>query len=111
MRYLTVEAITNLIERLPHSKTRVPFTYHHDYLRTHAVHAGMYRADIAKLKCWSELELYSGALMQLVTELGTEIFQHLSERDLSTIKEAAVLCKAYVKRVDEEQLEKYDPNE
>lgn len=89
-----LENIKNLIKKLPHSESRVPYTYHHDFLRTRLKSDDMCetisfsRSDIATLHNSNEEELYSLSLIQILDELGYESFICLDDNDLSVIKEA-----------------------
>lgn len=64
---LTIDSIMEVINSLPHSPTRVPYTYHHDYLRENcSVFAFSSRAEIAEKHKTTNLELYILALAQII---------------------------------------------
>lgn len=63
----TVEDFKRVIQALPRSEGRVPYTYHHDYVR--GLYPSMSRADVAVIKNWSEEELYATALTGLISGL------------------------------------------
>lgn len=60
----TTDDYKKLIELVPHSVDRVPYTYHHDYIRN--VFPDLSRSDVAAMKNWSEEELYATALVGLL---------------------------------------------
>ena len=60
----TIDEYKRLIGLLSHSADRVPYTYHHDYIRN--VFPDLSRADVASMKNWSEEELYATALTGLL---------------------------------------------
>lgn len=90
--------IKDLISRLPHSATRVPYTYHHDYLRenTHKF-SGMSRSEVAASHEHSELTLYALALMSIMNELGSAIFLEINSSDLETCRKAVLVAEAIKK--------------
>ena len=97
-----VEDIKYLFTLLPHSESRVPYTYHHDYLRM-KVYSGYSRSDIADLKNWSEVELYSTALVELLNELGVEEWASYctgSTREFTTVVRAVDIVGHYIKRIN-----------
>jgi len=102
-----VEDIKYVISLLPHSESRVPYTYHHDYLRMKVFGAECSRSDIAERSkkestIWSEVELYSTALVELLNELGVETWaSHCtgSTREFTTIVRAVDIVDKYIKRI------------
>ena len=91
----------DLIKRVPHSESRVPYTYHHDLLRLR-VFVNASRADIAQKKCWSDEELYASALVYLLDDLGSSFLLTLSDDDLKISKQAYEVCQKYIERLQEE---------
>lgn len=79
-----------VIDKLPHSRSRVPYTYHHDYLIYNSkFHQNMSRSDVAKSnEKDSDLQLYAVALVQLLDELGSKAIYHLSWTDIIVCKKA-----------------------
>lgn len=73
--YTAVDRIKELIAKLPHSEGRVPYTYHHDYLRQHCgFFKDMSRSEVASYTendC-DEVDLYSCALLKIVEDCGVE---------------------------------------
>ncbi len=67
---MTTKQIKSVIKKFPHSEVRVPFTYHHDYLRGNCpALAGWSRADIANSTVkFDNKELYALALLQIIDE-------------------------------------------
>ena len=97
------EQIESVIKKLPHSESRVPYTYHHDYLRLHVFKEAS-RANIAAKKCWSEEELYATALIGLL-ESATYLLT-LSNEELDICRQAYQVCLAYIERLQKEPTKK-----
>jgi len=89
-----------LIKKLPHSDSRVPYTYHHDYLRQ-KVYANATRANIAQKKCWSEEELYATALVALLDSVEVSALLALNNEDLEICRQANEICLRYVTKLQE----------
>ena len=88
-----------LINKLPHSKSRMPFTYHHDYLRQHSkVHNGMSRSDVASSHKASDVELYAITLTQILSEVGADVIYHINSSDVLICKKAKEITDAAVSR-------------
>lgn len=88
-----------VIDKLPHSKSRVPYTYHHDYLRQNSkVHIGMSRSDVASSHTADDVELYAIALTQLLDELGSKAIYHINSNDVLICKKAKEITNAAVSR-------------
>jgi hypothetical protein len=96
----SVEDYKRLIVLLPRSVDRVPYTYHHDYIRN--VFPDLSRADVAAMKNWSEEELYATALIGLLdsTEPLDTMMSFLFIQDSAGIIEHA-------KKIAEAHLESY----
>lgn len=91
--------LLEVIDKLPHSKSRVPYTYHHDYLRQNSkVHSGMSRSDVASSHTADDVELYVIALTQLLDELGSEAIYHINLNDVLICKKAKEITDAAVSR-------------
>ena len=96
-----VEDIKYLFTLLPHSESRVPYTYHHDYLRT-KWNREYSRSEIAELKNWTEVELYSTALVELLNEIGVEEWAlkfTASTREFTTVVRAVDCVSHYINRI------------
>lgn len=74
---INIDDVKSIILKIPHSESRMPYTYHHDYLRNQKTKFnGMSRSDIASMHDSNEIELYSVALVYLLnTELQITIDQ------------------------------------
>ena len=91
--------LLEVIDKLPHSKSRVPYTYHHDYLRQHSkVHSGMSRSDVASSHTADDVELYAIALTQLLDEIGSKAIYHINSNDVLVCKKAKEITDAAVSR-------------
>jgi len=97
--YTAVDRIKELIAKLPHAKGRVPYTYHHDYLRQHC---GFFkdssRSEVASYtqnEC-DEVDLYSCALLKIVEDCGVEqIVLSMDNEDFNLLK--ACIKRAHFK--------------
>lgn len=96
---LSKEIFMRVICKLPHSKSRVPYTYHHDYLRQHSNrHRQMSRAEVASFHTADDIELYSIALTQLICELGACAFNHIDSQDFLVCKKAVEITESALTR-------------
>lgn len=96
--YTSFEAV---ITKLPHSKVRVPYTYHHDHLRTKVRSFASYsRSDIAALKSYSQSELYAVALAHLVTTVDPIHILSLDQNDSEICKQAIQITDSLIKEYD-----------
>ncbi len=78
-----------VIDKLPHSQSRVPYTYHHDYLRQHSIfHSQMSRSEVASSHTADDSELYAVALVQLLNEVGADAIRHINSHDVLICKKA-----------------------
>lgn len=94
-----------VIDKLPHSKSRVPHTYHHDYLRQHSrAHAQMSRGEVSASHTADDTELYAIALVQLLDETGSNAIYHIAADDLSVCKTAKRIADAAVARYNGETM-------
>ena len=94
-----IDCLLEVIDKLPHSKSRVPYTYHHDYLRQHSkVHHQMSRSDVSASHTADEVELYAIALTQLLNEVGSDSIYHLDSADVLMCKKAKEITDAAVSR-------------
>jgi hypothetical protein len=88
-----------VIDKLPHSKSRVPHTYHHDYLRFHStVFAKMSRSEVASSHTSDDTELYAVALTQVLRELGSDSIYLLYSEDVLICKKAKEITDAALAR-------------
>jgi hypothetical protein len=75
LKMTTVDRIKELIAKLPHAKGRVPYTYHHDYLRQHCgFFKNASRSEVASCtqNDSDEADMYSCALLKIVEDCGVE---------------------------------------
>jgi hypothetical protein len=90
-----------IIEKLPHSKTRVPYTYHHDYLRRNTeLYKNSSRSDVASSHKDSDIELYAVSLIELLDGLGSRAMFHLSSNDIELCKKALEITRNVLSRYD-----------
>jgi hypothetical protein len=93
--------LLELIDKLPHSKTRVPYTYHHDYLRRNTeLYKNSSRSDVASSHKDTDIELYAVALIELLDGLGSRGIFHLSSNDIQLCKKALEITKNVLSRYD-----------
>lgn len=101
--YALTSCFIEVIYKLPHSKSRVPYTYHHDYLRQKSkIHAGMSRSEVANSHTADFKELYAIALTQLANELGAKLIEHLDSKDIFVCKKAKEIADMVVFRYNAE---------
>ena len=94
---ISIEQIKEVIKTLPHSEGRVPYTYHHDYLRLNSKkHKGMSRAEVANEYDFNELELYSLALACIVENISVKVMLDVSQENCAIIKECIKIAEGYV---------------
>lgn len=68
--------IKKVIDKLPYVPSRMPRTYHHDYLRRKCLFfSNKSRGEVAKYKS-DDTELYALALCQLIDEVGVRVLLH-----------------------------------
>lgn len=91
--------LLEVIDKLPHSKSRVPYTYHHDYLRQHSkLHIGMSRSYVASSHTADDIELHAIALTQILSEVGSDAIYHINSSDVLICKKAKEITEAAVSR-------------
>lgn len=89
----------SVIKKLPHSEGRVPYTYHHDYLRMNVKKfKGMSRSEVAASHSEDEIELYAVALTELLDELNFRDTMDLNSDDIVVCKKALEITKKVVSR-------------
>lgn len=95
---ITLNDIKNVIEKLPHSIHRVPYTYHHDYLRMNSKkHKNMSRSEVASNHEHDEFELYVIALCQILEDVGGNIINcDLTQDELTICKKAKTITKKII---------------
>lgn len=97
-----IDQIKSVIKKLPHSGDRVPYTYHHDYLRQYCEEfRSTSRSYVASNHYDNELELYAIALIQIMSEQLSNVY---SVCDLNN-EDMIVFNKAL--NIKNEVLEKY----
>lgn len=96
---LSKSCFLEVINKLPHIKDRVPYTYHHDYLRQHSkIHNNMSRSEVASSHTADEIELYAIALTQLLNEIGADVFYYINSQDVLICKKAKEITDAALAR-------------
>ena len=91
--------LLEVIDKLPHSKSRVPYTYHHDYLRKNTeFYKNSSRSDIANTHKDSDIELYAVALIELLDGLGFRAIAYLNSNDIQLCKKALEITDYVVSR-------------
>jgi len=91
--------LATVISKLPHSEGRVPYTYHHDYLRINVDRfKGSSRSDVASNHIENKDELYAVALTQLLDELKFQDTKNLSSDDIEICKKAIEITEKVVSR-------------
>lgn len=89
---VTLDDITKVINKLPHSKERVPYTYHHDYLRQHSEKfKDLSRNEVATQHNHSDKEMYAVALVQILDDVGSSSFIHLGDEDIRICKKVVAI--------------------
>ena len=89
----------SVIKKLPHSEGRVPYTYHHDYLRMNVEKFnGSSRSEVASNHSENEIELYAVALTQLLDELNFRDTMDLNSDDIIVCKKAIEITENVVSR-------------
>lgn len=90
--------------KLSHSEDRFPYTYHHDYLRQKDKFKDMSRGDIAELRTWTEEELYSTSLIQILNECGViEVLNSLDQDDMDICRKALHITDKYITKITQEE--------
>jgi hypothetical protein len=91
--------LATVISKLPHSEGRVPYTYHHDYLRINVdKFKGCSRSEVASKHIENKDELYAVALTQLLDELNFRNTMNLSSDDIDVCKKAIEITENVVSR-------------
>lgn len=91
--------IADVIKKLPHSESRVPYTYHHDYLRQNCQSfAGKSRSEVAQLHSSDMLELYATALVAVLGESDWQDIFNLSLQDIKVCNRAKDITDKMMKR-------------
>lgn len=82
------EQVLYLCKFIVHSESRMPYTYHHDYLREYGAGiGGLSRGQIASMHDFSDDELYSIAFLQLLEHYsGAGIILSISSENLCVCK-------------------------
>lgn len=97
-----IEKIKSVIKKIPHSECRVPYTYHHDFLRYY-VYPDYSRGDVAGLKNWTEEELWATSLVGLIWgQSFFEIVRQLTFEDIKICEDAKKVVDSYVEKLKSE---------
>ena len=88
-----------VISKLPHSEGRVPYTYHHDYLRMNvSTFKGSSRSEVASNHNENTDELCAVALTELLNEIKPVDMMNLTSDDFEICKKAIQITKDVVSR-------------
>ncbi len=99
LRHDLYTLLATVISKLTHSEGRVPYTYHHDYLRINVDRfKGSSRSDVASNHIENKDELYAVALTQLLDELKFQDTMNLSSDDIEICKKAIEITENVVSR-------------
>lgn len=91
--------LATVISKLPHSEGRVPYTYHHDYLRMNVEKfKGCSRSEVASEHLENKDELYAVTLTQLLDELKFTDTMDLTKYDIDICKKAIEITENVVSR-------------
>lgn len=97
------EFCKEVFEMIPHSETRVPYTYHHDYLRPLTTKLGerlLSRGDIAFLtRGSSDAERYATALLFVVDTLDAKSLLTIPHDYAKILVDLHVFVDDYIARV------------
>lgn len=104
MKNIDIDDFESVINKLPHSEGRVPYTYHHDYLRMHVINFKCFsRSEVASDHNSDDVELYAVALTKLLDELNFRNTMDLSKEDIDICKKAIEITENAVNRYNLEQ--------
>jgi hypothetical protein len=88
-----------IIKKLSHSRERVPYTYHHDYLRENVnKFKNSSRAEVAKNHTENENEMYAVALVEILNKLDFIDTLNLTRDDINICEKAVYLTKDIINR-------------
>lgn len=94
MSELTIDKIKSVIEKLPHAKTRIPYTYHHDYLRLHCnKFLNASREYVANNHVDTETELFAICLVQILDYTNARCAFELNSDDIKICKKCIEITK------------------
>ena len=95
-----VEKFKNTISKFTHSESKVPYTYHHDYMRENvASFSGMSRSDVASITTrHTEEQLYAVALTYIINNYMVESILNLTDSDLQFCKLAVIVTNSLIKQ-------------
>lgn len=102
-----INNIKAVIEKLPHSADRVPYTYHHDLLRTEVFnHDMMTRAEVADVtRGHSDVWRYAASLTYLLNTLSAKDCFVLDKKDKKICEKAMEISESFMSIMREEQKE------
>jgi hypothetical protein len=101
--HVNQEYFNSVIKKLSHSECRVPYTYHHDYLRMNVENfKGLSRSEVASNHIEDDVELYAVALTKLLDELSFRDTMDLNNDDIIVCKKAIEITENVVARYNYE---------
>ena len=100
MEKLPIIKLKSVIDKFPVSGERVPYTYHHDYLRNNVdKFMGMSRAYVAENHKENQTELYMTTLVYLI-EQNPDVILYLNDDERGVCKKSLKFMKKLNKRYD-----------
>lgn len=94
-----VLSVMKVIFKLPHFKTKIPITYHCDFLRLHSpAHEGLSRAQLSSNSDSSDLEMHCATLFMLLEDLGVHSYSYLTIEDFEVCKKAIDVAFKLIER-------------
>lgn len=97
------EKFMEVINKLPHSQYRMPYTYHHDHILRHSAnYRCKSRSEVADdlRDIITNESLYATALISLLDDMGSKAFDYLTYSDMDVCKKAREVVKDYLEEVD-----------
>ena len=93
------DKVLSQIKTIPHSEGRVPYTYHHDYVRMKfmSTDPALSRSRVAKAEA-SEDELYACCYLQILTDIPYEDAVMYGV-DIGTVRECIAIAKSHVQNL------------
>ena len=91
------DKVLSEIAHIPHSPGRVPYTYHHDFVRQRLYDKGLSRSDVAKMPA-SEDELYACCYLQILTDIPYEDAVMYGV-NIGTVRECIAIAKSHVQNL------------
>jgi hypothetical protein len=95
---ITVADFQRVIKEIQHVPSRVPYTYHHDYLRTNSPKfKNKSRGDVGQEHISNDLELYATALIYLFDMSGSQVLEIMNDEEMGVSREAKKVVQGMLK--------------